>query len=95
MYTYFPTVSIHLLYPISLGVVAKSTSLQTLINHSQRCGMQQAKAMLVQHCPPCLLVKGTSALHWKRLMCSRYLLVNNIASSQNSQCVLTEGKQML
>lgn len=57
--------------------------------------MQQAKAMLVQHCPPCLLVKGTSALHWKRLMCSRYLLVNNIASSQNSQCVLTEGKQML
>lgn len=36
-----------------------------------------------------------SCLAWKRLMCTRYLLVNNITSSENSQCVLTEGKQML
>lgn len=51
--------------------------------------------MLVQHCPPCLLVKGTSALHWKRLMCVRYLPVNKITPLENLQCVLTEEKQML
>lgn len=63
-----------------------------IINHRPRCGKQQAKAMLVQRCPPCLLVKGTDASHWIRLMCARYLLVNNITSLENSQCVLTERK---
>lgn len=72
----------------------KAQLYKSVINHRQRCGKQQAKAMLVQHCPPCLLVKGTAALHWKRLMCARYHLVN-ITSLENSQCVLTEGKQML
>lgn len=66
-----------------------------LIYQWQRYGKQKAKAMLVQCCPPCLLVRGTTALHWIRLMCSRYLPVNNITSSENLQCVFTEGKQIL
>lgn len=66
-----------------------------LIYHRQRYGKLKAKAMLTQHCPPCLLVRGTAALHWIRLMCSRYLPVNNITSSENSQCVFTDGKQIL
>lgn len=57
-----------------------------VINHRQRCGKQKAKPMLVRQCPPCLLVKGTFNLHWRRLMCGRYLPVSSITFLENSQC---------
>lgn len=78
---------------VCLPMVLKAQLYKALINHWQRCGKQQAKAMLVQHCPPCLPVKGTTALQWKRLMCSRYLLVNNITSSETrNACSQKENK---
>lgn len=40
---------------------------QAVINHGQRCGKQQAQAVLVQLCPPCLPVKGSVAVHWKKI----------------------------
>lgn len=67
----------------------------SVINHGQRCRKQQTKAVLVQLCPACLPVKGTAALHWKRLMCTRYLAVNNITSLENLLCEPKERKQML
>lgn len=78
---------------VCLPVVLKAQLYKGLINHWQRCGKQQAKAMLVQLCHLCLLVKGTTALQWKRLMCSRYLPVNNITSSETSSaCSQKENK---
>ena len=46
--------------------------------------------MLVQRCPPCLLVKGTTASHWEKIN------VPNVSpSEQYYLCVLVERKQML
>lgn len=64
-----------------------------LINHWQRCGKQQARVMLVHRCPPCLLVKGTTAVQRKRLMCSGHLPLNKITSLQTyNVCTLKPNK---
>lgn len=85
---------------VMLGSAFTDQLYKGLIHHRQRHRKQKAKAMLVQHCPPCLPVRGTAALHRRKINAlqispgkQHYILKKlAVCSQKENKCCESKGK---